>query len=200
MNGNGSNTEGMCVISLQRVDNEFLPGPRQLIQFWDWGEPTESQEIRPFPLCGTPPGCERWFRCELPSPLKKRARPPCSYQHGQGGPLDSLRKHRAFPSGYEGPDPPAGFSSPGAQWDLPRLIAAFCKDISLYAAFLEAMSQVRRAAPDTEAVREVLSDGQNELFKISGGMNWVMLITLLLERLSELFHTLERPEDRLETQ
>ena len=42
-------------------------------------------------------------------------------------------------------------------------------------------------APDTGAVREVLSDGQNGFLYPSGRrMNWVMLITLLLERRSEL--------------
>ena len=41
-------------------------------------------------------------------------------------------------------------------------------------------------APDTGAVREVLSDGQNGFLPSGRRMNWVMLITLLLERRSEL--------------
>ena len=58
-------------------------------------------------------------------------------------------------------------------------------------------------APDTGAVREVLSDGQNGFLYPSGRrMNWVMLITLFARKaIRAALHTPERPEDRFwETQ
>lgn len=137
---------------------------------------------------------EGGFWCELPSLLS--ARPDCHVvliSTGKEVRLDSLRESMAaFPSGMRGRIHLLDFLPPGAYRDLLRVSSLhLCKDISfmLPSELLEAMElRVRQCSqPDTGAVREVLSDGQNGFLYPSGRrMNWVMLITLLLERRSEL--------------
>ena len=106
--------------------------------------------------------------------------------------LDCLRESMAaFPSGMRGRIHLLDFLPPGAYRDLLCVSSLhLCKDISfmLPSELLEAMScGCVVLAPDTGAVREVISDGQNGFLYPSGRrMNWVMLITLLLERRSEL--------------
>lgn len=132
---------------------------------------------------------EGGFWCRLPSLLS--ARPDCHValiSTGREVRLDSLREGMAaFPPGMRGRIHLLDFLPPNAYRDLLRVSSLhLCKDISfmLPSELLEAMScGCVVLAPDTGAVREVLSDGLNGFLYPSGRrMNWAMLITLLLEK------------------
>ena len=117
---------------------------------------------------------EGGFWCELPSLLS--ARPDCHVVligTGKEVRLDSLRESMAaFPSGMRGRIHLLDFLPPGAYRDLLCVSSLhLCKDISfmLPSELLEAMScGCVVLAPDTGAVREVLSDGQNGFLYPSG--------------------------------
>lgn len=132
---------------------------------------------------------EGGFWCGLPSLLS--ARPDCHValiSTGREVRLDSLREGMAaFPPGMRGRIHLLDFLPPNAYRDLLCVSSLhLCKGISfmLPSELLEAMScGCVVLAPDTGAVREVLSDGLNGfLYPSRRRMNWAMLITLLLEK------------------
>ena len=184
---------GFISVLRKCVDTEFFaPAPASRFSFGDC-ELTERQEIVTLSVRDAARLREGGFWCELPSLLS--ARPDCHVvliSTGKEVRLDSLRESMAaFPSGMRGRIHLLDFLPPGVYRDLLCVSSLhLCKDISfmLPSELLEAMScGCVVLAPDTGAVREVLSDGQNGFLYPSGRrMNWVMLITLLLERRSEL--------------
>ena len=184
---------GFISVLRKCVDTEFFaPAPASRFSFGDC-ELTERQEIVTLSVRDAARLREGGFWCELPSLLS--ARPDCHVvliSTGKEVRLDCLRESMAaFPSGMRGRIHLLDFLPPGAYRDLLCVSSLhLCKDISfmLPSELLEAMScGCVVLAPDTGAVREVLSDGQNGFLYPSGRrMNWVMLITLLLERRSEL--------------
>lgn len=185
---------GFISVLRKCVDTEFFaPAPASRFSFGDC-ELTERQEIVTLSVRDAARLREGGFWCELPSLLS--ARLDCHVvliSTGKEVRLDSLRESMAaFPSGMRGRIHLLDFLPPGAYRDLLCVSSLhLCKDISfmLPSELLEAMelrgASCSRPTPEPSAKSSATA---RTVFCTPPGrrMNWVMLITLLLERRSEL--------------